>query len=106
MFLSLDLRCNTCKLMNSKAKAFKSLPPNMLKYFWDCKKEELDLEVYKPYILDRLMQYGDLEAITWILKNIDCKDVLSCLERRGKHSLDRKSYLFWKKLCGEPGIWG
>jgi hypothetical protein len=47
------------------------LTPNLLKYFWDCDKSNLDFKVYQSFILNRLMQYGDIEAVKWVLNNYE-----------------------------------
>ncbi len=81
------------------------LTPNLLKYFWDCDKSKLDLDLHKGYILSRLMQFGDIDAIKWVLKNLEREYVIDYLSRKGKNSLDRRSYSFWKKLSSYNDLW-
>ncbi len=81
------------------------IAPNLLKYFWDCDKSKLDLNLHKNYILNRLMQYGNLEAIKWILNNYEREYVVKYLTKKGKNTLDRKSYLFWEKLSSYNDLW-
>jgi hypothetical protein len=81
------------------------LSPNLLKYFWDCDKSKLDLNLHKSYVLNRLMQYGDIEAVKWILKNLEREYVINHLKNKGKNSLDSKSYSFWEKLCSYNDLW-
>ncbi len=81
------------------------LTPNLLKYFWDCDKSKLDFELHKSYILSRLMQYGDIEAIKWILNNYEREYVVNYLEKKGKSTLDRKSFLFWEKISRYDDLW-
>lgn len=81
------------------------LTPNLLKYFWDCDKSKLDFNVYQSYILNRLMQYGNLEAIKWILNNYEREYVVNYLAKKGKNTLDRKSYLFWEKISKSAELW-
>jgi len=84
---------------------FPKLTPNLLKYFWDCDKSKLDFNLHKSYILNRLMQYGDIEAVRWILKSLERDYVINYLARKGKNALDRRSYLFWKKLSSYNDLW-
>lgn len=51
------------------------------------------------------MQYGDIGAIKWVLKNIEREYVIDYLERKGETALDRRSYLFWKKLGSYNDLW-
>lgn len=51
------------------------------------------------------MQYGNLEAIKWILNNYEREYVVKYLTKKGKNTLDRKSYLFWEKLSSYNDLW-
>lgn len=88
-----------------ESKSMPKLTPNLLKYFWDCDKSKLDFDLHKGYILSRLMQLGDMDAIKWVLKNIEREYVVDYILRKGKNSLDRKSFLFWEKLCSDNDLW-
>lgn len=81
------------------------LTPNLLKYFWDCDKSKLEFNLHKSYILNRLMQYGNIEAIKWILNNYKREYVQNYLEKKGKSALDRKSFLFWEKISRFVDLW-
>ena len=47
----------------------KNLPGFLEKYFWDVEFQKIDLEKCKVYILKRILEYGDEEAVVWMWKN-------------------------------------
>ncbi len=49
----------------------KSLPEEFRKYFWDVSYDELSLERYPKFIAERIMNYGDLDAVKWLQSVLD-----------------------------------
>ncbi len=71
----------------------RKLPKFLSKYFWDVEFEKLDLQKRRVYILRRILEDGDRQAVAWMWKNFkksEIKDVLSNF--RG---LSPKSANFW-----------
>ena len=69
------------------------LPEFLKKYFWDVDFEDIDLEKRRIYVLRRLLDYGDEEAIQWMWKNFtesEIKDIL-----HNYRGLSLKSANFW-----------
>ena len=46
-----------------------ALPEFLRPYFWEVDFERLDLAQRKTYILERILEYGDDQAIRWLLGN-------------------------------------
>ena len=42
------------------------LPKSSQKYFWDVNPEKLDSKQHQSFIVERLLEQGDLESLTWI----------------------------------------
>ena len=42
------------------------LPPVFKKYFWDVEFEKINPEKRKVYILQRILEYGDEDAVAWM----------------------------------------
>ncbi|MFO7447767.1 MAG: hypothetical protein R6W90_15485 [Ignavibacteriaceae bacterium] len=82
-----------------------NLPVYTKKYFWDSDFNKLNLKEYENFILGRLMLYGDVKSIRFILKSYTRKKVESYFIKKGKFVLDRKSYNFWKILIDENTLW-
>lgn len=62
------------------------------KLFRDVKKEDIGLELHYPYIISRVMDFGDEEEGQWMLKNFSLKQVEEVV-KKGK-GLSKKSLLF------------
>jgi hypothetical protein len=45
------------------------IPQRLIKYFWDTKAESLDKEKHQTYIIERLLEHGDVDSINWLNKN-------------------------------------
>ncbi len=71
--------------------------PNFLKiYFWDCDFKVLSLEKHHEFITTRLMNFGDLKAIKWLIKHSTKRDLKRVVDN--SRGLETKSYNFWKKM--------
>lgn len=42
------------------------LPVGFSKYFWDVNPLTLDCARYKTFIIERLLDYGDMDSLKWI----------------------------------------
>ena len=76
------------------------LPGHLSKYFWEVEFESLDLDTRRAYILKRILEYGDEEAVSWMLQNFDRSEIRDVLRRfRG---ISRKSANFWAIVLDIP----
>jgi hypothetical protein len=69
------------------------LPPNILKYFWGDKLDDLSWEKHKDYVAKTLLEKGDRQSINWLLTKLD-RGYLKKLVKDQK--LDFKSKNFWE----------
>ena len=83
----------------------KQIPPTLKKFFWDADFTKLTFPEHENYVLGKLMAYGDLASIHWILRSFDRGTVRRYLESKGKYALDKKSYLFWEKVLCMEDLW-
>jgi hypothetical protein len=72
------------------------LPLLFKKYFWDCDFSTLTLEQYPRFISERILNYGDLTALQWLLRHVD-KELIRTLVSHSR-SLDDKTRNFWKLM--------
>lgn len=42
------------------------VPSFAQKYFWDVNPNELDIEQHQRFIIERLLEQGDLDSLSWI----------------------------------------
>lgn len=64
------------------------------KYFWDVDTEYVDIREHKRYILERILELGDEEAVAWMRKNFSIDDIASTLDTT--RNMSRKSINFWR----------
>ena len=71
----------------------KTIPPQAKKYFWGDDVSQLNWEDHKEYIVQTLLNKGDEESVTWLLKKADPSQLKKMLPQI---KLDQKSLNFWK----------
>lgn len=76
----------------------KKLPKEFKKYFWDVDFKKISFKKYYGFVLERVMQLGDTEALRWLL-NIPKKDILSVVSR--SREIDPKTRNFWRVFYGK-----
>ena len=71
----------------------KKLPAFLKQYFWDVDFNSLDIETSKTFILKRVLDRGNDQALVWLMENytkVDIKDLLLTT-----HDLSTKTANFW-----------
>ena len=51
------------------------LPEFLRSIFWETKFENIDIFGYKQYIIERVLEYGNDDAIIWLLKAFDAREI-------------------------------
>lgn len=76
------------------------LPDFLKKYFWDVEFKNIDLEKRKVFVLKRILEYGDEQAVSWMLQNFKRSEIKNVLcNFRG---FSQKSANFWALLLNIP----
>jgi hypothetical protein len=83
----------------------RQIPQAFKKFFWDADFAKLKFPEHRNYVLGKLMVYGDLDSIKWILDTFDRGTISRYLEKRGERTLDKKSYIFWTKILRMEELW-
>lgn len=74
------------------------MPVQFKPYFWDVDFNTLSLENNPQFVLKRLLDFGNLNAIKWVLKNFTKKDIANIILK--SRDLSPKTMNFWTKyLC-------
>lgn len=63
------------------------------KYFWDVNLSTVSPDSHKRYIIERLLDMGDEEAISWLRQTYSKEDLLTVAKESRR--LSRKSKKFW-----------
>lgn len=75
------------------------LPKEFNRYFWDVVFNDLTTEKHQRFIAERLLNYGDLNAIKWLFSWADKKFILTLVEN--SRNLNPKTRNFWKIMLTE-----
>jgi len=57
--------------MLTENKKSAGIPREFKRYFWDVDFNELDIEKYPGFIAERILNYGDLKGLKWLLSWAD-----------------------------------
>ncbi|KKP65341.1 MAG: hypothetical protein UR63_C0057G0004 [Candidatus Roizmanbacteria bacterium GW2011_GWC2_35_12] len=76
------------------------IPKYLHQYFWDVDVEKLDIEKYPYFVVSRLLDKGNIEAVRWVKKNFNYNLVKKTLINHRDFSL--KSASFWALIYKVP----
>lgn len=68
-------------------------PIFLKQYFWDIDFSKLDCRSRPGFVIERILEYGDENAIAWMMKNLSRTQIISTLEK--SRELTVKSANFW-----------
>lgn len=73
-------------------------PAFLKQYFWDIDFKRLDISKSSVYVIERILELGDIKAIKWVLKTFK-KDLIKkvVMTRRG---LSPRTANFWASILG------
>lgn len=70
------------------------MKPQFLKpLFWDIDFEKLDVKKYPRYVIERILEYGDLKHVRWMFKTYPKRTIVETVKKSRQLSL--KSANFW-----------
>ena len=68
--------------------------------FWDTNLERFDPTAYPVYTIERVLEYGDEDAVAWLRRTFTEEQIVDVL--RTDHHLTPLSANFWALLFGVP----
>jgi len=69
------------------------LPSSLKSYFWDVNLEDLNSKQHSRFIIERILEYGDQEAVKWVQENYERERIEEVI--KNSHKLSRKSANYW-----------
>jgi len=72
------------------------LPSFLKKYFWDVDFYHLNFKKNQSYITTRLLEYGDIKAVRWLIKNVDKNKIKNIILK--SRELSPRTVNFWSLL--------
>jgi hypothetical protein len=76
------------------------LPESMRTLFWDVEFASIDPERHVSFIIERALEYGDDDAIRWIVREFPGTAIADTL--RSSRSLSRNTGRLWSLVLGIP----
>ena len=70
------------------------LPPTLKRFFWDTPVESINRDANKDYIIARILELGDEDAVAWLGRQYSRDDVRRVLSK--SRTLSPKSSNYWK----------
>lgn len=66
--------------------------------FWEIDIDAFDPHEYKKYTIERILQYGLVEHVNWMLKNFNEQDIIEAVKK--SRTIDRKTANYWSIHLG------
>ncbi len=79
------------------------LPAEMFKYFWDVDPRKVSLRRHGRYIVERVLEFGDLKARWWLQKRYSSAFITEVYLTSRKLSQRRSNRHFWMNWFGDEG---
>lgn len=68
------------------------LPKSLYRYFWDIEPEKLNPQRYAHYVIWRILEYGNIKALSWLFKQYRKPTIRAALKGR---DLSARTRTFW-----------
>jgi len=69
------------------------IPKAFKRYFWDVPLEEVDRKKHSKFVIERILEYGDRQAVSWMKDNFQRKEIRKVI--LSSRNLSKKSFNFW-----------
>jgi len=76
------------------------IPKKVQRLFWDTEKKSVNLRSHRAYVIRRIMDYGDLKDVRWMLATYSTEEIIEVLKK--SRGLSRKSGYFWGNHFAVP----
>lgn len=76
------------------------LPRFLHRYFWDVEATKLNPQKRSQYVIQRLLEMGDVEAVRWVRRNFSEKQIKETVKKR--RGFSPKTASFWASFLKIP----
>jgi hypothetical protein len=76
-----------------------TVPEHFRSLFWDTAIERIKIKRNARYVIERVLEYGDLDAVYWLQRVFPTQRILDVLEQSRQITL--KSRNFWEAWFGK-----
>ena len=77
------------------------IPKHLHKYFWDINPVKLTTAKYPEYVIERLLNLGDLEAVKWVWDTYGRRKITDVV-KTGRQITPKTANFFIKLLALKP----
>lgn len=75
-----------------------SLPDFLKTLFWDTDPQKVELNKNSKYVIEKVLEYGDIRAFAWLQERYTAKKILDVLElSRGVSEKSKNFWIIWFK---------
>ncbi|PIV52238.1 MAG: hypothetical protein COS17_10235 [Elusimicrobia bacterium CG02_land_8_20_14_3_00_37_13] len=64
--------------------------------FWDTNIEKIYANRHSEYIIERILEFGDIKAVKWVFKKYPKTKIIKVI--KNKRGFSKKSISFWAKI--------
>ena len=79
-----------------RSRARGTLPRALREFFWDCDFECLRWGTDRDFVIERLLERGDLRAMRWLRKRVSDGELRVWIESRGGRGLSPRRLRYWE----------
>jgi hypothetical protein len=76
-----------------------TVPGKFKSLFWDTDISRIDIRKHKVYVIERILEYGDTDAVRWLSEFCLLGEILDVLNN--SRALSQKSVNFWRLVLGQ-----
>lgn len=76
------------------------LPCKIRKFFWEYSEIEIDIQKNWFFIIERLLEYGDIEAVKWVFGQFDQNQLVEVV--KSTRNLSQKTVSMWQNYFNLP----
>lgn len=69
-----------------------SLPSKFYSCFWDVDPKKMNLQKYDRFVIERLLEYGDFDALKWLKKNYGEEKIIASLKNTRNISIQTANF--------------
>jgi hypothetical protein len=77
-----------------------SLPEHLRSLFWDVDFDQLRVEGHERYVIERVLEYGDDEAIRWLRRTFSSSAIADTVRRSRR--ISRRTANLWALVLDIP----
>jgi hypothetical protein len=75
-----------------------NLPNGVRRLLWDVDPASLDGDRHRNFLLDRILEYGDMETVRWAEKTYGREGIRDYFLTRGQRVLSNKTRAYWRLI--------